>query len=249
MECSPVYEQLEKDGNSRTELWVRGYAPWEDRIPLLICSSMGDREKDLSPTHYGFCIGDRARNVGNPETIRGIFGGSQRIMLKEITDGSSNTILLGEIGASGGTLASYAINQPEKFLDEPSKFLAVAMRGGEVDPDVLQSAVKRGGLWAEGRSGAAQFNTILPPNSPSAVIGGTLGGDGFFSASGPHPGTINVAFGDGSTHAISVDIDCGDLSAATLNEDQMKDGVASPYGPWGGLGSANDGTKVDASEY
>ncbi len=247
VEGGDLFAELAGDAN-RPALWEAGYGPWESRNSLWMCSAMGDPQDGFAPTHYAFCIGDRARSVAAPEVLRGVFGGGLKASMGDVTDGSSNTILLGEIGRmlNGKSQGmGYAVNQPARFLEEPAMFLAATMRSGEVDESCLNSESSRGGLWAEGRSGAAQFNTILPPNCPSAVVGGEMGGDGFFSVASPHPGTVGVVFADGSCHSISMEVDCGDLTAATLTEEQMKQGAPTPYGVWGALGTIAGGEVAD----
>ena len=85
------------------------------------CPSVPRREDaDQVSTHYGFCIGDRARNIADPKSLRGGFASSKPIGFGEITDGSSNTILAGEICSSSDEDKNpFAINQSEAFLNEP----------------------------------------------------------------------------------------------------------------------------------
>jgi len=229
-------------------LYGAGVPHWETRIQPFLCPSVGVVDGGEAPIHYGLCIGDRARNITKPESIRGGFNGSLQIGVDDITDGSSNTILAAEICATSGSSSTpFAINQPSVILDDPSACFDLVnyperrlsfMKGVQLSP------VDRGGHWADGRAGVALFNTILPPNSPSAAVGGSAGVDGIYSASGPHPGTISVVFFDGSIHSISTDIDSGDSSSPTLTKEEMAVGGPSPYGVWGTLGTINGGEVV-----
>ncbi len=257
LEASNIYEQISKpsviDGVAYPafpQLQTVGYAPWETRIPGFLCPSLTDEREGIAPIHYGLCIGDRARNVGSPEKLRGGFGGSLRCKFDDITDGSSNTIMAGEVGSHIDKASEnpYAINQPESILESPSEVFALTSgddEGWTYSKGVALGAVGRGGHWADGRAGVALFNTILSPKSPSAAVEGSVGVDGIYSASGPHPGGAGFARFDGSVCFIGSDIDAGDSSSPTLTEEQLADGATSPYGAWGALGAINDGVVVD----
>ena len=221
---------------------------WETRVSGFLCPSVAVESSGNAPIHYGLCIGDRARNIASADSLRGGFNGSRQIDLDEITDGSSNTILAGEICAAegAGTDRPYAINQPYSILDDPSTCLDLVDEGNwSFRKGVQLSTIGRGGHWADGRAGVALFNTILPPKSPSAAVKGSIGADGIYSANGPHPGTINVVFFDGSTRSTDVDIDSGDFTSPTLTKEEIANGSSSPYGAWGALGAINDGEVVD----
>lgn len=253
LEQSDFYEKISK-GTSRggtgyppcPPLYSPGIPEWETRNNLFLCPSVGVSNEGIAPIHYGLCIGDRARNIASPESNRGGFNGSRRIGFDECTDGSSNTILAAEICAvdrSDGP-SPFAVEQTSSILDDPSKCFDLVdelPNNWKFKKGIPVSSIGRGGHWADGRSGVALFNTILPPNSPSAAIDGGVGVDGIYSASGPHPGTVNVVFFDGSTHCLSLDIDSGNSSSPTWTEEQMTAGGQSPYGVWGALGTINGG--------
>ena len=261
IEQNNLYEQITKpsviDGveyPAFPPLHESGYEPWKERIPFLVCPSLSVDGQKFAKTHYGLCIGDRARNVATPNSLRGGFAGSLQSSFGSITDGSSNTICASEIGSNreGESASPFAIDQPNSMLENPSECRTL-VEGERSDwtyrKGVALSSIGRGGHWADGRAGVALFNTILPPKSPNAAVKGSVGVDGIYSATGPHPGTVNIALFDGSVHAISIDVDAGDPSSPTLTEDEMIAGASSPYGAWGALGSANDGTAVSVNDF
>jgi len=138
------------------------------------------------------------------------------------------------------------VNQPASVLDNPSECYELIDGNGQdwqFNAGVSLSKLGRGEHWADGRSGVGLFNTILPPNSPSASVNGTIGADGIYSAGGPHPGGINVARLDGSVAFIDAEIDCGDSSSPAPTE-EMAASVPSPYGVWGALGTIDSGEIV-----
>ena len=176
------------------------------------------------------------------------------ITFGKMVDGSSNTILAAEICGDSAVKGRtpFVTNQDDSLLEAPAKcWELVDGQSGDWSyrRDLPLNPVGRGGHWADGRSGIALFNTILPPNSPSAAIDGSEGVDGIYSAGGPHPGTTNVALGDGSTHAVSNDIDAGDTSRATLTEEEMSSGTESPFGPWGAAGTINGSEIINITEF
>ena len=227
-----------------------GYVPWKTQVPVFRCPTLGVKNDGAAQIHYGFCIGDRARNIAAAESLRGGFAGSLECVIDQITDGTSNAIMIGELGSivADATENRYAINQPGSILDDPSQCQSLTSGSEEnwtYSKSVALGVVGRGGHWADGRSGVALFNTILPPKSSSAAVNGSVGVDGIYSASGPHPGLICVSFFDGSTHSIEAEINVGDLSQPTPTEEEIDAKAASPYGTWGALGVINDGMVVD----
>ena len=226
------------------------FEPWQTGSPIFICPNVPEDKvsTDFAKTHYGICIGDRARNIHSPETARGPFSGSRRISYADILDGSSNTFMVGEIGArtKAARANQYAINQPVSILENPSQCYGLVDGNGQdwqFKKSVSLSKIGRGGHWADGRAGVALFNTILAPMSPS-VSEGEIGGDGIYSASGPHEGGVNIARMDGSVAFIVSEIDAGDSSTPAPTEEEMAAGIESPYGVWGALGTINGGETV-----
>ena len=225
------------------------YDPWRIKKSLLICPNAPRSDSKFAVTHYAFCVGDRARNISSSTSASRGLGGSVELSFDDITDGASNTISAGEIGARNfqNRKHRWAINQAASILESPVECYQLTDSNGDdwrFNAGVSLSSVGRGSHWADGRAGIGLFNTILPPNSPSASVGG-IGADGIYSASSPHPGGVNIARFDGSVSFMDSDIDAGDSSSPTPTEEEMAAGVPSPYGVWGALGSINGGEIVD----
>lgn len=197
------------------------------------------------PIDYAFCVGDRARNLEKPSVLRGLFAGELRSAPEDVLDGTSNTIMLGEAAPLPGQKSlPIAINQDPVLLEKPQLFSNLLDRKNRLLSGISVASVDRGGLWADGRSGVAQFNTIRPPGHPT-VLTGSIGSDGFLPAGSCHPSGLNIARADGSVAFISNKIDCGDQSHPVPTEAEMQAGVASPYGVWGALGTINGAEVMD----
>lgn len=218
------------------------YPPWTMRIPDFRCPSTVDGESPFGQTNYAFCIGDMARDIYNPSSLRGAFAVKRNLRLDDVVDGTSQTILFGEIGtkSSNQVAGQVVLDQPSSILDCPELCKGDSILEGprEYSFNLTLTPHGRGFSWANGTAISSMFNTILPPGSPSCSIGDGEKFDGIYSAGSFHPAGVNVAFVDGSTHCINVNINAGDSSAATLTQQQIaQGGVCSPYGVWGAMGT------------
>ncbi|HTN77681.1 MAG TPA: DUF1559 domain-containing protein [Pirellulaceae bacterium] len=257
IEQTTLYEQIiaphEIDGVSYPAMgpapWVDAYEPWNTPINIFRCPSASGGKAKSNRTNYTFCIGDAAQQIHQPKTLRGAFACGLISRLDEITDGTSQTILMAEIGsrAERSVIGQYAIDQPAGILRNPSlcRDTLAKSRPKFYAQDVKLSGPGRGARWAEGAAGNSLFNTILPPNSPSCAVGGTEAVDGIYSAGSDHTGGANVLKADGSIHFIADDIDAGDSTHPTPTPEQMATGhFPSPYGIWGAMGTAAGEEKV-----
>jgi hypothetical protein len=200
-------------------------------------------------TNYAFCWGDNNRRITGSETVsarvsvrvdvRGLFGFQNNRRIRDVTDGTSNTIAFGEIATSDdpnsvrggvalsrGTDPAYNLNPTgllEKNLTNPNLLTA----GTNVN--------LRGNGWANGVTAYTGMATILPPNSPHCLQSSNDHSDGQAPASSWHTGGIQVGLADGSVRFISATVDTGNLSARDVRTGP------SPFGIWGALGSMQGG--------
>lgn len=234
------------------------YPPWQEQMEFLQCPSSIQINTGYGTTNYAFCIGDVARGIHNPESVRGAFACRRNTKFSDIADGASNTIAIAEVNHTDSRLVSgqNVLRQSEKILDRPGLcFQTVDKRTKkQYRPKLQLSSLGRGGCWAEGSAGVGLVNTILPPNSPSCSIGGEQESDGIYSVGGSHTSGVNVAMLDGSVRFVFEEIDAGDPDQPTLTMEQLgtfeKPGeFPSPHGVWGELGSANGGEVIDHSDW
>lgn len=231
------------------------FVPWQKTPQGLNCPSASEGSEDLGKVNYAFSIGDVAVGINDLAPItssgqlgpRGAFGPGLTTHFRDITDGTSNTIMFAEIGTASGrqVIGQYAVRVPASVLDDPqSCFLLLDdakpknNKNRTYRSQVPRHERGRGYCWADGRAGAGLVNTILPPNGPSCAVGGSIGVDGYYSAGSEHPGGVLVALVDASVRFISEQIDTGDLTQASPHQTQVRfEPAASPYGVWGALGS------------
>jgi len=246
-------------GDSTYGAFVRN--TWIKDIPAYICPSdkpPPNRSRAPSLLNYKGCVGDDYLQNQllpvNPNDVRvdnrGIFQCHRWLSIAAVLDGSSNTILLGEMVAGGEPYArpggvSMALTTPN-----PAACLA---RIDPANPRMLTSAFPAqsdsrpvGGRAWDGRPCFVGFSTMVGPNGPSCnYSSGVDGGssDHMGTASSRHPGGVNVAMADGSVRFISDTVDTGNQAANDVSNPGNR---PSPWGVWGALGSREGGETVSA---
>ncbi len=181
------------------------------------------------PRNYHPCIGDSAVNFQSYTwASRGAFAWDpskigETTRLRDITDGTSNTVLMSEkvtfksTSEILGTFVWQVVSTPAQCLP----FAAGNTYNG------LGDDFGNGRVWSLGFDDAyGVVQTILPPNSPSCI--------GFGSATSLHAGGVHALLADGSVRFVSSSIDTGNKNALPV----ASTGGRSPYGVWGALGSA-----------
>ena len=239
------------------------YQPWLHQTASLLCPSDGARLQGAGDTNYACNWGDNGLGNGQVNNnARGAFmsrpwGGDRNanvyLGLRDLKDGTTSTILLGEIGRSDGSrsyqgtamvgVGGTPINTPQTCLDaaaDPSNPGRYPTTGAITASG--NGSQHRGGEWHCGSLLATGFNTILPPNGPSCTHKGQDGNgwwvfdtESVMSAGSYHSGGVQVVMGDGSVQFINDTINAGDPTRAMVTSGK------SPYGIWGALGTRNGG--------
>jgi len=251
--------------------WVcwSDYPPYQVKLPGVLCPSDG---KALGPHPYNaplacvsYCFnrGDKIANMqgankstaswGSSWVPRGPFQGDANsgdggVTLADISDGTSNTLAVSELAVYTGNRweikGSYCMNVSGL---ENSPVIAMAFRGPDgmlVNCTPSDSHWRRGAGWAAGYPMDTGFNTVIPPNGPSATVSKGEWSWGVFPPQSYHPGGVNAGFCDGSVRFISDTVNTGNLALPEATQSGRK---TSPYGVWGALGSMDGGESPPAS--
>ncbi|MBA4031754.1 MAG: prepilin-type cleavage/methylation domain-containing protein [Planctomyces sp.] len=211
-------------------------------IPGYICPSdtaPTNRSESPSLLNYRVSVGDTL-NDNNGTNTRGIFAFRSRTGMRDITDGTSNTILMAEAvkggidttAVLGGVAVGVTTSTPQaciSLIDPATRTLTGAVRTDFRPP---------GGRAWDGRAYFAFVATAVRPNGPSCQSSTVDGGWGHATASSRHTGGIHALMGDGAVRFISENISAGDPNATSPGSG------ASPYGVWGALGTRANGETI-----
>jgi prepilin-type N-terminal cleavage/methylation domain-containing protein/prepilin-type processing-associated H-X9-DG protein len=257
--------------------FVEAYTPWTTKVVAFNCPSENGTGGSVGSswpsdlmgrTNYAFCMGDTAENVNQSDNgstnlgrvPRGMFYTPVCLGLRDCTDGSSNTILMGEVAVANGqgNLRDIQGNiaqmnwgnrgTPWSSQFPPSACSATVVNGSySSSTTVIANGVYggRGNRWADGNTACTGFSTILPPNGPNCNEDGWDGGSGFYSAGSRHIGGCNILMGDGGVRFVSQNIDTGNQNSPdAYSTGTTSVGGQSPYGLWGALGTRSSGELV-----
>lgn len=223
------------------------YDPWFVQPAVLVCPSAGAHLQNSDAPDaqaaawgrlsYFFCTGDAADDNGS-KNPRGVFGYQDCARIGDLSDGTSNTILMSErawahqSGDIAGTADGVAGFTPAECRAAYNHALRQYVVG------TYQSY--GGQRWMDGAFHTVGVNTILPPNSASCSFGGDSAG-GFASAGSDHTGGCQVVMGDGSVRFVSENIDTGNQTADARRANLP---AQSLFGVWGALGTKASGEVI-----
>ncbi|MEM9825109.1 MAG: DUF1559 domain-containing protein [Planctomycetota bacterium] len=260
------------------------YSPWRTDVATYRCpSDPGVGLPAVGRTNYAVCTGD-SMNRGSVGVSRfnggqgrwryqdenwlvqqvraaqrGVFIPRANMRIRDVLDGTSTTIMAGEIatdlgdsdirttpsmgnGGHSGDWGNGVMGNPLTCVDagqpDPTRPLFWSPTG----VNIPGGQTRRGMRWADFRGIYSQFNTIHPPNS-ALCLGGGHATEGVYSASSRHPGGAHVLMADGAVKFITDSIEAGDPRAMPVwrrngNETSVNpSGSPSPYGLWGALGT------------
>lgn len=234
----------------------------QDNVETLLCPSDGNATKGTrnvnnnARTSIALCHGDGGWNNARPSWgengvaqvgSRGAITPRDWKPLSALTDGTANTVVVSEMvgnaeGVSYSTELKGGVYQTGSLhsggRSNPAACVTDARSPTDRNLLVSGSDTWRALLFTDGRTANSGFTTVLPPNSPSCVYSGGNWGWGFFAAQSNHSGGVNCGMGDASVRFVSESVDCGDLTAPSVNSG------LSPYGVWGAMGSPSGNETV-----
>ncbi|HEX5105171.1 MAG TPA: DUF1559 domain-containing protein [Pirellulaceae bacterium] len=244
--------------NNNSDPWAN--QNWKFDLGVNMCPSSPKptiRTESPALLSYKVCVGDDYhQNHFLPidgRDNRGIFQMDRWIGMEAITDGTSQTVMMGECVMGGqptDVLGGVAVNVQQWSPQDC---------WNRVDPNnrkqLLASAGVRadfrptGGRALDGRPYYVGFATLVAPNGPTCHWGGVDGNEHEGTLSSFHPGGGQVAMADGHVQFISQTINAGN---PTIPDDgagwpSNNRSGPSPYGVWGALGSKN-GTEAIANQ-
>jgi prepilin-type N-terminal cleavage/methylation domain-containing protein len=172
-------------------------------VPTFLCPSDETRRlhPSFGPTNYAVCTGT-GLNGGSPLQTDGIFHVNSSSRLRNITDGTSNTIAASEsvLGASGNTkrdpMHAYGFTFTTPLTENACR-----------TPLAWNYADPRGFAWVNGEYRCALYNHYFGPNSNrNDCMGVRMGGGpeiiytpfGWRAARSKHTGGVMVLKADGS---------------------------------------------------
>lgn len=249
------------------------YTAWSTEIPTLRCpSDPGSGLPALGRTNYAACLGDSyywgirggrkfvASDGSYPEhtdwskhsrsTDRGVFVQHKDARFRDVLDGLSNTIFMGEIPTDLGdrdkrTIAVQHGQAWNPIRDNPSWCRDQGF-ADEERPQFWDGTLNfwgdnngRGYRWADHRVEMTGIHTILAPNA-GICAQRFPGGASLAPPGSRHLGGCHILMGDGAVIYMTDSVEAGDARAPMVwrnGTGAAAPGSKSPYGLWGALGT------------
>jgi prepilin-type N-terminal cleavage/methylation domain-containing protein/prepilin-type processing-associated H-X9-DG protein len=231
---------------------AQGIKMWGRQVPGLLCPTDSVRANNPDPefafNNYALSMGDSIQNVNtNLTKMRGVFGNQIGVNIRDIRDGTSNTVAFSERLWNVNINPRPAANEDARMVmfsfisnlnQNPGQCLARAAGGRFISGNVKS---KFGLLWCDGQAERVAFSTVIGPNGPACANDDNVNADSNGSVLPPasrHPGGVMVGMADASVRFISNGINTGNLAAPAVLSGP------SPYGVWGALGSMAGGDAI-----
>ena len=234
LDAQAAYNMIPQN-NTVNVCWDGSFKPWNTQIQALLCPSSQPTtlQGSVAAKNYHFSVGTTI-NDNYAGVTNGLFQFSQQGYkgMRDIPDGSSNTVAVAEMGAGVQGSMSIIGNSAYGIGGIDTNPLICKATMGPNQKYVAGTNVSswgQGSLWPFGHAHWSAVTTVLPPNSPSCEPFGDNPSNawGIYTANSYHVGGAQVLMADGSVRFVSNNIDCGN------------NGVGGSFGVWGALGTVN----------
>lgn len=221
IEQGPIYDQVDFNVHSYAGA---NAALWRMKISAFLCPTDGSfPDPNVGGMGYKVCGGSSRNfyneNGTNSVKASGVFMRLRETAIAEIRDGTSNTILVGELlmgdNSSGELTMERDFSGPLSLSeDQFPTSSAIEAAGVACDASATSWHQSNAGLrWTQGIPGMVAFNTVAPPNwkhitcCEGTGYGVACDRDGIVPARSFHPGGAQVGLADGSVRFASETID------------------------------------------
>jgi prepilin-type N-terminal cleavage/methylation domain-containing protein/prepilin-type processing-associated H-X9-DG protein len=237
IEGQTVYELLNFDvipghasNDTARSIEISTYVCPSDRASIPSASSVGN-----AYSNYRACAGS---DWTSDETNDGVFPEIKFTQIKEIFDGTSNTVLYSERCLGDGDTNQvdqrsdlFRIARSNRTREAVYQACVAIQAGTPVTLGVTNQSSDAGRQWLNGQMYTTRYTHVMPPNSLSCARptgNGAMGSSinnqgGAMTATSRHSGGVNIAMADGSVHFVSDSIDLGIWRGlATINGRELQ---------------------------
>jgi prepilin-type processing-associated H-X9-DG protein len=192
-------EMTDKANNEARDVFIKTFLAPIDPVTFA--------KKGHGPTNYLLCAGSKASLEDND----GVFYPDSKVRFTDITDGTSNTLMAGETLKGDGVEKAVTVRRQHVRLKKAALKDINDDSGVAEWKDGKSIAADRGASWMDGRflQGTFAANRSINDTKPDVDCGGAGGLSGLRTLLT----TTNVAFCDGSVHALSSSVKLDVLKA------------------------------------
>jgi len=247
--------------------WSGEYIPTRTQIGFFRCPSDPGRfsassQWSMARTNYAFCMGDGVAGADlghrDQDVVRGAFCKGQQYILASVSDGTSNTIMFGEIATqdstNAGGSAAAAVNPkvqgrsianiagftaPGISSQTPNLVICKQSSRGGIYPTLNTTTMfgQTAGLrWLDSLVCFTGFNTVIGPNGASCYAGTDQWGEAqnqiIRTAASYHFGGAHVVTFDNSVKFIPNEIDTANATPTALPIDYYAPGRNQNTSTW-----------------